>query len=180
MPLFTTQELNNITNVTMPEWDESSNIGRRPVWFVNKGKLRNVVKAEVIAPVAPFSVDVFNQRLRDSWKIINYFYYGLGVIPKMRLLRDNEINMVAAKLTNAKQKEFCRNYITAGTFGQCTVFYLMELVALLWTFYLVLLFVYDDQFFGDRHIATYVVAFGSLFWSLYLFIKLLKITKIRI
>ncbi len=54
---------------------------------------------------------------------------------------------------------------------------LMELVALLWTFYLVLLFVYDDQFFGDRHIATYIVAFGSLFWSLYLFIKLLKITK---
>ncbi len=54
---------------------------------------------------------------------------------------------------------------------------LMELTALLWTFYLVLLFVYDDQFFGDRHIVTYVVAFGSLFWSIYLFLKLIKITK---
>jgi len=54
---------------------------------------------------------------------------------------------------------------------------LMELTALLWTFYLVLLFVYDDQFFGDRHIVTYIVAFGSLFWSVYLFLKLIKITK---
>ena len=54
---------------------------------------------------------------------------------------------------------------------------LMELIALLWTFYLVLLFVYDDQFFGDRHIITYVVAYGSLFWSIYLFRKLIKIQK---
>ncbi len=54
---------------------------------------------------------------------------------------------------------------------------LMELTALLWTFYLVLLFVYDDQFFGDRHIITYIVAFGSLFWSIYLFRKLIKIQK---
>lgn len=54
---------------------------------------------------------------------------------------------------------------------------LMELTALLWTFYLVLLFVYDDQFFGDRHIVTYIVAYGSLFWSLYLFRKLIKIQK---
>lgn len=53
----------------------------------------------------------------------------------------------------------------------------MELVALLWTFYLVLLFVYDDNFFGDRHILTYIIAFGSLFWALYLFIKLIKFKK---
>jgi hypothetical protein len=52
---------------------------------------------------------------------------------------------------------------------------LMELIALLWTFYLLLLFVYDNNFFGDRHIVTYIVAFGSLFWSLYLFIKLMRI-----
>lgn len=51
----------------------------------------------------------------------------------------------------------------------------MEVIILLWTFYLVLLFAYDDHFAGDRHIVTYIIAFGSLFWSLYLFIKLLKI-----
>lgn len=55
---------------------------------------------------------------------------------------------------------------------------MMELTMLLWTFYLVLLFAYDDLFFGDRHLFTYFVAFGSLFWSLYLFTKLLKISKL--
>ena len=55
---------------------------------------------------------------------------------------------------------------------------LMELTALLWTFYLVLLFVYDSNFLGDRHPVTYFIAFGSLLWSGYLFMKLLKIKKI--
>lgn len=55
---------------------------------------------------------------------------------------------------------------------------LIELTALLWTFYLVLLFVYDSNFFGDRHPVTYFIAFGSLLWSGYLFLKLLRIKKI--
>ncbi|MCD4732310.1 MAG: hypothetical protein K8R74_17020, partial [Bacteroidales bacterium] len=55
---------------------------------------------------------------------------------------------------------------------------LMELTALLWTFYLVLLFVYDPNFLGDRHPVTYFIAFGSLLWSGYLFLKLLRISKI--
>lgn len=59
--------------------------------------------------------------------------------------------------------------------GNTAVTTFMELIVLLWTFYLVLLFVYDENFFGDQHIVTYVVAFGSLLWSAYLFIKLLKI-----
>ena len=54
---------------------------------------------------------------------------------------------------------------------------LMELIALLWTFYLVLLFVYDDNFLGDRHPVTYIIAYGSLFWSMYLFTRLIKINK---
>lgn len=53
----------------------------------------------------------------------------------------------------------------------------LELIALLWTFYLVLLFTYDNNFIGDRHLITYFIAFGSLLWSLYLFIRLLKINK---
>jgi len=53
----------------------------------------------------------------------------------------------------------------------------LELIALLWTFYLVLLFLYDKNFVGEKHLLTYIVAFGSLFWSLYLFSKLIKITK---
>ncbi len=53
----------------------------------------------------------------------------------------------------------------------------LELTLILWTFYLVLLFAYDSNFLGDRHPITYIIAFGSLLWSLYLFFKLVKISK---
>ena len=55
---------------------------------------------------------------------------------------------------------------------------MMELIALLWTFYLVLLFVYDSNFLGDRHSVAYIIAFGSLLWSGYLFIILVTISFI--
>lgn len=54
----------------------------------------------------------------------------------------------------------------------------IELIVLVWTFYLVLLFAYDEAFFGDRHPVTYLIAFGSLFWALYLIRKLLRITQL--
>lgn len=54
----------------------------------------------------------------------------------------------------------------------------MELNVLLWTCYMVLLFAYDTAFLGDRHPVTACIAFGSLIWSVYLFIRLLKIRKI--
>jgi hypothetical protein len=53
----------------------------------------------------------------------------------------------------------------------------MELILILWTFYLVLLFIYDKNFFGEKSVAAYLVAFGSLLWSAYLFMKLLKIPQ---
>jgi hypothetical protein len=51
----------------------------------------------------------------------------------------------------------------------------METLMLIWTFYIVLLLVYDKDIAGDRHPATYAVAFGSLFWSLYLVTRLVRI-----
>ncbi len=51
----------------------------------------------------------------------------------------------------------------------------MEIILILWTFYLVLLFAYDNNFFGDRHPITYIVAYGSLLWSIILFVKLIRI-----
>ena len=53
----------------------------------------------------------------------------------------------------------------------------IETIVILWTFYIVLLLVYDKQIAGDRHPLTYFVAFGSLFWSAYLSLKLIKIQK---
>lgn len=54
----------------------------------------------------------------------------------------------------------------------------MEMILILWTFYMVLLILYDKTFFGDRHPLAYIIAFGSLLWSLYLFLKLIKISKL--
>ncbi len=51
----------------------------------------------------------------------------------------------------------------------------IETIMIIWTFYVVLLLVYDEQIAGDRHVATYIVGFGSLIWSLYLVSKLLRI-----
>ncbi len=53
----------------------------------------------------------------------------------------------------------------------------MEMAAVLWANYLLLLIAYDDRFFGDRSWFTYLVAFGCLLWSLYLILQLLKIVK---
>ncbi|SFU28511.1 hypothetical protein SAMN05216480_101373 [Pustulibacterium marinum] len=53
----------------------------------------------------------------------------------------------------------------------------IETIMILWVFYMVLLFVYDDGIFGDQHPVTYLVAFGSLVWSGYLLPKLLRIQK---
>ena len=53
----------------------------------------------------------------------------------------------------------------------------IETIIILWTFYIVLLLVYDKDIAGDRHPLTYFVAFGSLFWSAFLFLKLIKIKK---
>jgi len=54
----------------------------------------------------------------------------------------------------------------------------MEFVMLLWGFYLLLLFAYDEQFAGDRHPVTYFIAFGSLLWSVLLFANLLQIDRL--
>lgn len=53
----------------------------------------------------------------------------------------------------------------------------IETIMILWTFYILLLLVYDDDIAGDNHPFTYFVAFGSLFWSIYLFSNLIKINK---
>jgi hypothetical protein len=54
----------------------------------------------------------------------------------------------------------------------------MEFNILLWGFYLLLLFAYDDHFAGDRHPVTWFIAFGSLLWSILLFVKLIRIDQL--
>ncbi len=52
-----------------------------------------------------------------------------------------------------------------------------ETIMVMWTFYLVLLLVYDNDIAGDKHWATYFVAFGSLFCSIFLAKNLLKVKQ---
>jgi len=53
----------------------------------------------------------------------------------------------------------------------------METIIIIWSFYILLLLVYDQDIFGDRHPATYIVAYGSLIWSAFLIANLLRIQK---
>jgi hypothetical protein len=53
----------------------------------------------------------------------------------------------------------------------------IESVSLVWFFYVVLLLVYDEDIAGEYHPATWIVAFGSLLWSLYLIRSLLRISE---
>lgn len=52
----------------------------------------------------------------------------------------------------------------------------MELNAVLWTCYLLLLFCYDDNFLGDRHPVTVSVAIGSIIGAFFMFKRMLKIS----
>lgn len=70
------------------------------------------------------------------------------------------------KIINPKQLKPSTHNIALTTF--------MELNMILWTFYLLLLFVYDKEFIGDKSIVAHIVAYVSLFWSFYLFSKLIK------
>lgn len=51
----------------------------------------------------------------------------------------------------------------------------METNMLLWTCYLLLMFAYDESFLGERHPMTLCIAVGCLIWSVWLFVRLLKI-----
>lgn len=51
----------------------------------------------------------------------------------------------------------------------------IETIVILWFFYVVLLIVYDDTIAGDSHPATYIVAWGSLLWSVYLVSNLIRL-----
>lgn len=65
--------------------------------------------------------------------------------------------------------------VGTASFKPHAVITFFETVMIIWTFYLVLLLVYDEDIAGQHHLMTYIVAFGSLFWSIYLFMNLVRI-----
>jgi hypothetical protein len=51
----------------------------------------------------------------------------------------------------------------------------IETIVIIWFFYVALLLLYDEQILGEKHWFAYVFAYGSLLWSVYLIIQLMKI-----
>ena len=85
----------------------------------------------------------------------------------------NFFNWIQRKVRYNKEKHILRPIVRNTAM---TTF--MELNILLWTCYMILLIAYDNAFLGDRHPITISIAFGSLAWSIYLFIRLLKIKQL--
>jgi hypothetical protein len=54
----------------------------------------------------------------------------------------------------------------------------LETVYVIWFFYLVLLFMYDENILGDRHPLTYAIFFLNVVWAAYLFQRLMKFWKV--
>ena len=53
----------------------------------------------------------------------------------------------------------------------------MELMMILWTSYLVLMFCYDDVFLGEHHPVTLLVGLGCLVGAFFIFVKQLRIAS---
>jgi hypothetical protein len=70
--------------------------------------------------------------------------------------------------TGAPTRRYKRNFaaITA-----------LETIYVIWFFYVVLLLLYDDALFGDRHPVTYIYLFFNTVWALYLFWRLMPISR---
>ncbi|HJP05010.1 MAG: hypothetical protein QF483_06635 [Gammaproteobacteria bacterium] len=54
----------------------------------------------------------------------------------------------------------------------------LETVYVIWFFYLVLLFLYNEDIAGDRHPAAYVFFFLNTIWAVYLFQRLIKFWRV--
>jgi hypothetical protein len=54
----------------------------------------------------------------------------------------------------------------------------LETIYVIWFFYLLLLFIYDESILGDRHPVTYGIFFLNIIWAVYLFNRLMKFWKV--
>ena len=68
-----------------------------------------------------------------------------------------------------RKKEIAARPMTRHT----SIVAFMEVMTMLWTCYLVLMFCYDERFFGDTHPITLIVGMGGFIGSLFMFARLL-------
>ncbi len=68
------------------------------------------------------------------------------------------------------KKEIASHPMTRHT----SIVVFMEVITMLWTCYLLLMFCYDGRFIGDRHPVTLLVGMGGFIGSLFMFARLLR------
>ncbi|WP_294083137.1 hypothetical protein [Proteiniphilum sp. UBA5384] len=77
------------------------------------------------------------------------------------------------------QKRFFRNkrdiIVAKPMTRHVSIITFMELIMILWTSYLLLMFCYDPLLLGDHHPVTFLVGLGCFIGSIFMFIKQLKI-----
>ena len=54
----------------------------------------------------------------------------------------------------------------------------LETIYIIWFFYLLLLFIYDENILGDTHPVVYGIFFLNTIWAVYLFQRLMKFWKV--
>ena len=54
----------------------------------------------------------------------------------------------------------------------------LETIYVVWFFYLMLLFMYDENILGEHHPVTYAIFVGNVFWSVFLFLRLIKFWRV--
>ncbi|MEZ5500710.1 MAG: hypothetical protein R3E77_14955 [Steroidobacteraceae bacterium] len=54
----------------------------------------------------------------------------------------------------------------------------LETIYVIWFFYVLLLFIYDESILGDRHPVTYVLFFLNVIWAVYLIQRLLRFWRV--
>ena len=82
----------------------------------------------------------------------------------------NFINWWQRLLFRGKKNDIAARPMTRHT----SIVTFMELMMLLWTSYLLLMFCYDERFFGDHHPVTLLVGMLGFIGSLFMFAKLLR------
>ena len=83
----------------------------------------------------------------------------------------NFINWCQRRLFGSRKNEIAARPMTRHT----SIVTFMELIMILWTSYLLLMFCYDKQFLGDRHPVTFVVGVGCFIGSIFMFKKQLRL-----
>jgi len=132
------------------------------VWIAHKLEVQPLIENGEISTKPEYLVMLSSLGLLVS--MLTYFVFSKTRCQFFNWIQQNLLRIQVKQNTDSSKKP-----LALTTF--------IETVMILWTFYLVLLLVYDKDIAGDKHPLTYLVAFGSLFWSMYLVLNLLKINK---